>query len=33
MVGTIIEDIAGSRFEFNNTSDFDLFTLKKSVCG
>lgn len=34
MLGAIIGDIVGSRFEFNNTCDFESFTLKKmSVCG
>ena len=31
MLGAIIGDIVGSRFEFNNTSDFD-FELFTSAC-
>ena len=31
MLGAIIGDIVGSRFEFNNTSDFD-FELFTSEC-
>lgn len=32
MLGAIIGDIVGSRFEFNNTSDFnfELFTASKN---